>query len=148
MLRYRAAVIGTAACFWQFCNFAEWLFTQKAYSCHGCSDMEAIQWAVHSLKFAPKLVALADHICTKIFAQSPEGFDGVHLRVEGDAMQAGFVAAVAGNSSMEVMHAWRYLGIGDKPINLKASNQITMLSCKTSNGQCASTHQHCLCRRS
>ena len=80
--------------------------------------MEAIQWATYGLKFAPKLEALADLICKKIFAQSPEGFHGVHLRVEGDAMQAGFVAAVAGNNTMEVMRLGATL-----PLSQIADNQ-------------------------
>ena len=65
--------------------------------------MKAVHWAVRSLKFAPNLEALADQICNKILAHSPKGFDGVHLRIEGDAMHAGFVASLAGNNSMKVV---------------------------------------------
>ena len=57
---------------------------------------------MQSLRFAPRIEELAIQIVEAITLESPKGYNGVHLRIEGDAMHAGFVSAVAGNNSAEV----------------------------------------------
>ena len=106
--------------------------------------MEAVKWAVHSLKFAPQLEQLADQICMKILLQSPKGFDGVHLRIEGDAMHAGFVASLAGNNSMKVMLTCRdsIMALERKHIMKTAIVHLRHLS-----GQLDSHKLRLICRR-
>ncbi len=60
------------------------------------SDFQAVSLAAQSLTFASHLEQLAARVADALHAKSPEGFHGVHLRVEGDAMSAGFASAVAG----------------------------------------------------
>ena len=67
-----------------------------------CSDFEAVSVSAQGLAFSPTLEQLASHIVRAIEAESPGGFNGVHLRAEGDAQLAGFITAIASNNTVEV----------------------------------------------
>jgi hypothetical protein len=65
------------------------------------SDFEAVSVSAQGLAYAPILEQLANHIVQAIEVESPRGFNGVHLRAEGDAQLAGFISAVASNNTVE-----------------------------------------------
>ena len=60
------------------------------------SDLQAVALAAQSLTFDVHIEKLAIRVSDALHATNPDGFHGVHLRVEGDAMSAGFASAVAG----------------------------------------------------
>ena len=48
---------------------------------------------------------LAAKVLRRVLEKSPEGFNGVHLRVEGDAKHAGYFEEISGTDSARVSFA-------------------------------------------
>ena len=92
-----------------------------------CSDIKAVSLAAQSLAFPWKIELLATKILKAIFTVSPDGYNGVHLRLEGDAKLAGYL----GTNSSQVRQLLRI-----------RESAVTMHTCK-GHGKLPDTMSDC-----
>ena len=67
-----------------------------------CSDMAMVSLAAQSLTFATGIELMAMKVLKRLLSKSPDGFNGVHLRIEGDAKHAGYFTEISGTDSAKV----------------------------------------------
>jgi len=92
-----------------------------------CSDIKAASLAAHSLAFPWRIELLATKILKAIFTMSPDGCNGLHLRLEGDAQLAGYL----GTNSTQVRQLLRI-----------RESTMTMQTCK-GHGKLPDTTSDC-----